>query len=125
MAMPSQAGLLRIYTKERAVVGDDAVHHLILERALRDGLAGATILRGPLGYGEAHQLHVGGPLPGAGDLPLIIEIADAEDRLRSFTASLSDIADIGLVTLERVEVLHHGKASAPPSHSSAHTSDAD
>jgi PII-like signaling protein len=82
--------------------------------AVRDDrdLAGATVLRGPMGFGQSRRLHNANILDLSGDLPLVIEIVDAEDKLRAFCRSLGDLKDIGLVTLEKVEILHYGQAAA-------------
>jgi PII-like signaling protein len=67
------------------------------------------VLRGPLGFGRSRRLHNASIIDLAANLPLVIEIVDAEDRLRAFVAGLGEMRDVGLVTLERVEVLDIGK----------------
>ena len=71
-------------------------------------LAGATVLRGPMGYGQTAVLHTAKILDLSAKLPLVIEIVDAEDKIRAFLAGLDDLPDLGLVTLEKVEVVHYG-----------------
>jgi len=109
MTIPATAALLRIYTEERAKDGSKPLYEAIVLKARADGLAGATVLRGPMGYGQSQKLHNANILDLAGDLPLVIEIVDVEDKLRRFVSTLGDMRDIGLMTLEKVEVLHYGK----------------
>jgi PII-like signaling protein len=111
MTLPEKATLLRIYTEERARNGHRPLYEAIVLKARDSGLAGATVLRGPMGYGESHRIHNANILDLSANLPLVIEIVDAEDKLRAFVASLETMRDIGLVTIEKVDVLHYGKAS--------------
>ena len=113
MKAPQQAALLRIYTEERAKNGGGPLYEAIVLKARDDGLAGATVLRGPMGFGQSHQLHTANILDLSGNLPLVIEIVDDELKLRTFVASLVQMHDIGLVTLEKVEVPHYGRPSGP------------
>jgi len=108
MELPRQAALLRIYTEEARREGLSALYESIVLKARDAGLAGATVLRGPMGFGESGQLHTAKIVDISSNLPLVIEIVDAEDKLRGFAAALADMKDIGLVTLEKVEVLHYG-----------------
>jgi hypothetical protein len=112
MGIPNRAALLRIYTEAQARIGSAPLYEFVVNKARDHGLAGATVLRGPIGYGQSLRLHTGKILDLSNKLPIVIEIADAEDKLQSFIASLGDLTDIGLVTLERIEVLHYGKTSA-------------
>jgi PII-like signaling protein len=108
--MPSQAALLRIYTEEGHRDGGHALYQSIVVKAREQGLAGATVLRGPMGFGESNRLHNANILDLSANLPIVIEIVDAEDKLRAFVAGLGGMKDVGLVTLEKVEVLHYGRA---------------
>ena len=110
MQVNEKCALLRIYTEERALNGSRPLYEWIVRKARDDGLAGATVLRGPMGFGESHRIHNANILDLSDNLPLVIEIVDAEDRLRTFFASLGEMSDIGLVTLEKVDLLHYGKA---------------
>ena len=102
MEVPTSAALLRIYTRERARDGARPLHEAIVMKARAQKLAGATVLRGPMGFGQSRRLHNANILDLSGDLPLVIEIVDAEDKLRAFCGSLGELKDIGLVTLEKV-----------------------
>jgi len=101
-----QMMLLRIYTDENAHVGDKRLVDELVRMARTEGLAGATALRGRLGFGgregAVHQHHS----LGVGDnMPMVVEIVDTEPAVRRFARTLDDLHHIGLVTLERVEVL--------------------
>ena len=106
------AGLLRIYTDERAVVGDRALFELVVARAHAAGLAGATVLRGRLGYGRSALIHTHRFFDLEDRLPVVIEIIDGEEALRRFVASISDLDRIGVITLEKVEILRAPAAAA-------------
>ena len=105
---PGQAVLLRIYTDERALIGDRSLLETIVRRAKDARLAGATVLRGRKGFGESARLHGHRPFDLNDNLPVVIEIVDEEARLSGFVASLNDLPDIGLMTFEKVEVLRYG-----------------
>lgn len=101
--MTSINKLLRIYTDEAAYFGDQRVYHVVAVRAREAGLAGATVLQALLGFGHTPHLHTRHLLDD--DQSVVIEIVDEEQKLRAFAAALSDLPDIGLITLEAVEVL--------------------
>jgi PII-like signaling protein len=105
---PGQALLLRIYTDENAMTGDRRFFDVLVERARSMGLAGATILRGLRGYGASSTLHGGKAFDLAPNLPVVVEIVDVEASLRAFIATLQPEDEIGLVTLEKVEVVRYG-----------------
>jgi PII-like signaling protein len=107
MVIPERAAMLRIYTEEGARAGHKALFEAIVTKARDDGLAGATVLRGPMGFGHSHRIHNASIINLSMNLPVVIEIVDDEDKLRAFCASLESFEDVGLVTLEKVEVLHH------------------
>jgi hypothetical protein len=110
MQIPRQAALLRIYTEEGRRDGSRALYESVVLKARDAGLAGATVLRGPMGFGVSARLHTATILDLSANLPMVVEIVDAEDKLRAFADALAGAKDIGLVTLERVEVLHYGHA---------------
>jgi PII-like signaling protein len=112
METPTSAALLRIFTRERARDGARPLYEAIVMKAREHQLAGATVLRGPMGFGQSKRLHNANILDLSGDLPLVIEIIDAEDKLRDFCRALGELKHIGLVTLEKVEVLHYGPPGA-------------
>ncbi|HVI97482.1 MAG TPA: DUF190 domain-containing protein [Sphingomonas sp.] len=102
--------LLRLYTDENAHVGDQRVVDEIVRRAREAGLAGATALRGRMGFGgKAAPIHHHHALGVGDNLPIVVEIVDSESKLRYFVEQrLGDLHHIGLITLERVEVLTRG-----------------
>jgi len=72
-------------------------------------LAGATVLRGPLGYGASSRLHTAKILRLSEDLPVLIEIVDSEEKINSFLPVLQEMMTSGLVTMEKVKVIQYGK----------------
>ena len=100
---------MRIYTDESARVGHKSLFEAIVCKARDEGIAGATVLRGPMGFGHTHRIQNASILNLSGNLPLVIEIVDSEEKLRAFLGTLESMKDIGLVTLEKVEVLHLGR----------------
>lgn len=108
--LTGQVALLRIYTDESARAGAKALFEAIVCKARDDGLAGATVLRGPMGFGHSHRIQNASILNLSANLPVVIEMVDTEERLRAFLGSLETMEDIGLVTLEKVEILHHSKS---------------
>lgn len=95
--------LLRIYTDEASYFGDRKVFEVVAERARSARLAGATVVQALFGFGQTAHQHRKHLLED--DQSLVIEIVDTEEKLRGFVQSISDIAGIGLITLEAVEVL--------------------
>jgi hypothetical protein len=100
--------LLRIYTEEGKQDGGRPLYEAIVMKAREMGLAGATVLRGPMGFGQSHAIHTAKLLDLAARLPLVIEIVDDEDRIREFLKALNGMRDIGLVTAEKVDVVRYG-----------------
>jgi len=108
MEMPREACMMRIFTCERARGSHRALFEDIVRKARDDGLAGATVLRGPMGFGSSSRIHNANILDLSSNLPLVIEIVDSEEKLRAFFQSIGGMKEIGLVTMEKVEVLHYG-----------------
>jgi uncharacterized protein len=110
MQAPQPAVLLRIYTEEGKMSHHRPLYEDIVMRARAAKIAGATVLRGPMGYGLHAKIHTAKILELSAKLPLVIEIVDEESKIRAFMADLDSIKDLGLVTLEKVEVLHYGSS---------------
>ena len=108
MHAPQSAMLLRIFTEEGRQSERRPLYEAIVLQARARGLAGATVLRGPMGFGQSHKLHTAKILDLSASLPLVIEIVDSEDKIRAFLDDLHGMKNLGLVTLERVEVVHYG-----------------
>lgn len=101
--MAQTAKLLRIYTDDAAYFGDRKVFEVVATRARDARLAGATVLQALVGFGRSAHRHSRHILED--DQSVVIEIVDEEAPLRAFVATLADLPDIGLITLEAVEVL--------------------
>ncbi len=108
MKIPHEALLLRIFVGENDRVDGRPLYEAIVLEARRRHLAGATVLRGPMGFGRSSRLHTAKILRLSEDLPMVIEIVDAEERIRAFLAAIEPMMTGGLVTLERVEVVRYG-----------------
>jgi uncharacterized protein len=111
MHVPSEAMLLRIFIGEDDKFGHKPLYKAIVLKAREMNLAGATVLRGPLGFGKSSRLHTAKILRLSEDLPLVIEIVDSEDKIRAFAAALDGMIGSSLVTLEKVQVLRYGASS--------------
>lgn len=111
MQIPKQAMLLRIFIGESDRFEDESLHEAIVLKAREMHLAGATVLRGPMGYGMSSRLHTAKILRLSEDLPLIIEIVDSEENINSFLPTLDTMMSSGLVTLEKVQVLKYGETT--------------
>ncbi len=109
--VPQDAVLLRIFIGEGERRHQRPVYETIVLKARGAGLAGATVLRGVLGYGQSSRLHTARILRLSDDLPLVIEIVDREDRIRAFLPELDGMMDSGLVTLEKAQVIRYGKTA--------------
>jgi hypothetical protein len=108
MQAPQSAILLRIYTEEGKMNNHRPLYEDIVMKARAAKLAGATVLRGPMGYGLHAKIHTAKILDLSAKLPLVIEIVDSEERVRGFLTELDSMKELGLVTLEKVEVIHYG-----------------
>lgn len=109
MNLPEQALMLRVFIGESDEYHGEPLYEAIVLKAREKGLAGATVLRGPMGYGKSSRLHTAKILRLSMDLPVVIEIVDTEERIQAFLPELDAIMDSGLVTLEKVRVLRYGK----------------
>ena len=108
MQIPKQAVLLRIFFGEDDRVEGRPLYEAIVLKAREMHLAGATVLRGPMGFGASSRLHTTKILRLSEDLPLVIEIVDSEEKIDDFLPVLDGMMSSGLVTLEKVQVLQYG-----------------
>ena len=108
MQIPKQALLLRIFIGENDKFGGSPLYEAIVLKARELHLAGATVLRGPMGFGASSRLHTTKILRLSEDLPLVIEIVDSEEKINSFLPTLDEMMTSGLTTLEKVQVLQYG-----------------
>lgn len=110
MKLPSEAYLLRIFIGETDKIGRKPLYQEIVKAARREGMAGATALRGFLGFGANSRIHTSKVLRLSEDLPVVVEIVDAEEKIQEFLPVLEKMIGEGLVTLEKVKVIayRHG-----------------
>jgi hypothetical protein len=107
MNLPNEATLLRIFLGESDRWKHQPLYEAIVLKAREMHLAGATVLRGPMGFGKSSRLHTAKILRLSMDLPVVIEIVDAEEKIQSFLPVLDEMMKGGLVTLEKVKVIHY------------------
>lgn len=110
MKVPQESLLLRIFIGEQDRHGHQPLYEAIVLRARELHLAGATVLRGSMGFGLSSRLHSAKILRLSQDLPVIIEIVDSAEKIESFLPVLETMMGGGLVTLERVRVIHYRPA---------------
>jgi PII-like signaling protein len=109
MDVPHEAVLLRIFTSISDRFGLDPLYLAIVQKAREMHLAGATVLKGPIGFGQSGRLHKGQIYPLTRDLPVVLEIVDSEEKINAFLPILDQMMESGLVTLEAAKVLHYGR----------------
>jgi len=108
MQVPKDAVLLRIFLGEADKHAGKPLYEAIVLAAREAHLAGATVIRGPLGFGHSSRLHTAKILRLSEDLPLVIEIVDSEEKINAFLPALDGMMGSGLVTIEKVKVLRYG-----------------
>ena len=107
MELPEDALLLRIFIGESDRHGHKPLYEAIVLKAREMQLAGATVLRGPMGYGASSQIHTAKIIQLSMDLPFIVEIVDTEEKINGFLPVLDEMMSGGLVTLEKARVIHY------------------
>jgi PII-like signaling protein len=111
MHLPQDAMLLRIFIGEDDKHRGRPLYEAVVLAARERGLAGATVIRGPMGYGASSRLHTAKILRLSEDLPLVIEMVDSEEKIKAFLPVLEMMMTAsGLVTLEKVQVIRYGTA---------------
>jgi PII-like signaling protein len=111
MHVPREAVLLRIFIGENDRIKGRPLYEAIVLKAREAGLAGATVLRGPMSFGKSSTLHTAKVLRLSEDLPIVIEIVDTQEKIDRFLPVLDPMMGSGLVTLERVQVLQYGDSN--------------
>jgi hypothetical protein len=106
--LPEESVLLRIFISERDRYKDQPLYEALVWKARDVGLAGATVLRGPLGYGHSSHMHTAKILRLSDDLPLVVEIVETQERINAFLPVLDEMMESGLVTIEKARVLRYG-----------------
>jgi len=108
MQPPQNATLLRIFLGQDERHEHQPLYEAIVMKAREHHLAGATVLRGPLGFGHSSRIHTTKVLRLSQDLPMVVEIVDSEEKINAFLPVLDAMIGSGLVTLEKVQVLRYG-----------------
>ena len=111
MPIPLDARLLRMFFGEDDRADGKPLYEVLVLLARERALAGATVLRGPMGFGHASHLHTAKILRLSQDLPVVVEIVDADDKIRAYLDAASPLLGSALVTIERVEVIRYGSRS--------------
>jgi len=106
-SLPSGATLLRIFIGDADRHGHQPLYEAIVLKARELHLAGATVLKSPMGFGRHSRLHTAKILQLSTDLPIVIEIVDEPQKIEAFLPVLDEMMDGGLVTMEKVQVIHY------------------
>ena len=107
MEVPRDSLLLRIFIGESDRFQHKPLYEAIVLKAREMHLAGATVLRGPMGFGKSSRMHTAKILRLSMDLPTVIEIVDSEDKINTFLPVLEEMMSGGMITLERVQVIEY------------------
>ncbi len=111
MEISGRAVRMRIYLGESDHLGHRPLYEAIVKRAREEGLAGATVLKGVLGYGASDHIRTSKLLDLSGDMPLVVEIVDEPDKIEAFRPIIAELMEQGgkggMVTLGDVEVIHY------------------
>ena len=114
MKLEGEGQLLRIFIGEADRWHGKPAHEAIVLKAKEAGLAGATVLRGVIGFGAHSRLHTYKILRLSEDLPIVIEIVDAQEKIDAFLAQIDEIVQEGMITMESVRVIKYRAGSPPP-----------
>lgn len=107
MNLPEEGCLLRIFIGESDSINHKPLYEVIVLKAREAGLAGATVLRGVMGFGKNSILHTAKILRLSEDLPMVVEIVDSLEKVEAFVPTLNAMIKDGLVTIEKVRVIHY------------------
>lgn len=113
MELPREAMLLRIFIGESARWKHQPLYEAIVLKARELHMAGATVLRGQMGFGKSSHMHTAKILRLSMDLPLVVEIVDTQDKIDSFLPVLKEMMTSGLITLEKMTVLDYRSEPQP------------
>jgi uncharacterized protein len=112
MDLPHDSILLRVFLGELHKWHSKPLYEAIVLRARELHLAGATVFRGPIGYGKSTRMHKTSLIHLSEDVPIVIEIVDSEEKINAFLPELDQMLDSGLVTMEKVKALSYRAGSA-------------
>ena len=107
MKLPEEGKLLRIFIGERDTYRGRPLYEAIVLKARELNLAGATVLRGTMGFGAASRIHSMKILRLSDDMPIVVEIVDTEERINEIIPFLDETVTEGLVTMEKAHVLKY------------------
>jgi len=107
MQIPHDSVLLRIFIGESDRWHHQPLYQAIVLKAREMHLAGATVLRGPMGFGKSSRLHTAKILRLSMDLPIVVEIVDSEEKIQQFLPVLDEMMGGGLLTMEKVKVIDY------------------
>jgi uncharacterized protein len=110
---PQEAVLLRIFLGEDDRAGTRPLYEALIIKAREMGMAGATVLRGPMGFGHGARLHTTKILQLSTDLPMIVEIVDSQQKIDAFLEAIEPMIGSGLVTLEKATIIRYGNSRLP------------
>ena len=113
MKLPQDGNLLRIYIGESDRWEGKPLYEAIVLKARELGLAGATVLRGPMGFGASSRLHTNKILRLSNDLPLVIEIVESKEKLELILPHIDSMVADGMVTMEKVTILKYHAEGHP------------
>jgi uncharacterized protein len=105
MKIPAEGMLLRVFIGESDKHNGRPLYEVIVGEARRQGLAGATVWKGFMGFGAHSRMHTAKILELSQDLPIVIEIVDAEEKIESFLPVLDSLVSEGLVTVEPARII--------------------
>jgi len=114
MKIPEDGYLLRVFLGESDQWQGRPTYEAIVMKARELQMAGATVLRGPMGFGAKSRLHTAKILRLSEDLPIVIEIVDSKGKIDEILPHIDDMVQEGLVTLERVQVIKYRANGATP-----------
>jgi hypothetical protein len=109
MIRTSEGMLLRIFIGDSDRFEGEPLHKVLVRRAHAMGLAGATVLHGPLGFGRHTRVHSAKLVELSGDLPVVIELVDSEENIQRYMQEVDVLVQEGLVTLEKVRIVSYGE----------------
>ena len=107
MKIPEEATLLRVFIGESDREGGKPLYERIVMKARELDLAGATVIKGILGFGADSRIHAAKLLSISDDLPVIVEIVDSEEKMQKIMPYLDEHITEGLVTMEKVRVVKY------------------
>jgi len=110
MPLPKESTLLRLFIGEADEVDGRPLYEAIVRKAREFQMAGATVLRGPLGFGRSSLLHTAKILRLSQDLPVVIEIVDADDKISAFIPEIMVLTKSCLITTEKVRIIRYGES---------------